>query len=129
MTYTKVDGADIDPAPGPHLAASPFDKRIGEALGVRAFGFYEVELPAGSSTVPHDHQDDRAEDVYAVIRGSGVVVIDGHEVPLSPGQYIAVTPESRREVRAGDQGFAFIAVCAAPMDDCRPDRPDLPPSA
>jgi uncharacterized cupin superfamily protein len=114
MTYTRVDAAEIEPAPGPHPAASPYDKGVGQALGVRAFGIYQVELPAGAETVRHDHADDGAEDVYAVVRGTGTVIVDGHDVPVGPGQFIAVTPESARHVRAGDSGLILIAVCAAP---------------
>jgi hypothetical protein len=54
-TYTRVDAAELEPAPGPHPAgphpaASPFDKGVGQALGVRAFGMYQVELSPGADT-------------------------------------------------------------------------------
>lgn len=114
MTYTTVDAATLKPAPGPHPAASPHDKGVGQALGVRAFGIYQVELPPGTETVRHDHLDDGAEDVYAVIEGTGTVVVDGEQVPVEPGRFVAVTPDSARHVRAGEAGLVFIAVCAAP---------------
>ena len=114
MTYTHVDVATITPAPGSHPAASPYDKGVGEALGVSAFGIYQIELPAGAETVEHDHNDDGAEDVYAILRGSGTVVVDGEDVPVAPGQFIAVSTQSTRQVRAGQDGLSFIAVCAAP---------------
>lgn len=82
------------------------------ALGISAFGLYQVELPAGEATVRHNHIQDGAEDAYAVIRGNGVVVIDEHEVPVGPGEFIAVTPESDRYIRAGESGLSFIAICA-----------------
>jgi mannose-6-phosphate isomerase-like protein (cupin superfamily) len=63
---------------------------------------------------PHGHREDRAEDVYAAIHGTGTVIVDGEEVPLGPGRFIAVTPDSARHVRAGDDGLVFIAVCAPP---------------
>lgn len=113
MTYTSVDAAHLQAAPGPHPAASAYDKGVGEALGVRAFGVYQVELPAGALTVQHDHLHDGAEDVYAVLRGNGAVVVDGVDVPVGPGHFVAVTPESTRQVRAGASGLVFIAVCAA----------------
>ncbi len=87
---------------------------VGEVLGVRAFGIYQVELPPGAETVRHDHADDKAEDVYAVVSGTGVVVVDGEHVPVQPGQFVAVTPDSSRHVRAGVGGLVFIAVCAPP---------------
>ena len=111
MTYTVVDAAALPAAPGPHPAASAFDKGVGQALGVHGFGVYQVELPPGAETVAHDHAEDGAEDVYAPIRGGGVVVVDGDEVPIAPGQFIAVTPDSRRHVRAGSDGLTFIAIC------------------
>jgi uncharacterized cupin superfamily protein len=110
--YTKVDAAAVEQRPGPHPAASAYDKGIGEALGLRAFGLYQVELPPGAETVPHSHAGDGAEDVYAVVRGNGVAVVDGVEVPLEPGDFIAVTPEATRYVRAGAAGLTYIAVCA-----------------
>jgi uncharacterized cupin superfamily protein len=112
MTYTKVDVAQIQAAPGPHPAGSPYDKGVGHALGVRAFGIYQVELPPGAETVRHNHADDGAEDVYAVLHGTGTVIVDGQDVPVAPGQFIAVSPESARHVRAGDSGLILIAVCA-----------------
>jgi uncharacterized cupin superfamily protein len=112
LSYKAVDAAAPKPAPGPHPAASPHDKGIGQALGVHAFGLYQVELPPGEQTVRHDHTDDGAEDVYAIVHGTGTVV-DGQEVPVRPGRFIAVTPDSARQVRAGDGGLIFIAVCAA----------------
>jgi uncharacterized cupin superfamily protein len=113
MSYTTVDAASLKPAPGPHPAASPYDKDIGQALGIRAFGLYQVELPPGGQTVRHDHTDDGAEDVYAVVHGTGTVVVDAQEVPVRAGQFVAVTSDSARQVRAGDTGLVLIAVCAA----------------
>jgi len=113
-SYIKLDAATLEPEPGAHPAASAYDKGIGRALGVGAFGLYQVELPAGCETVAHDHASDGAEDVYAVIRGNGTAIIDGEEVPLVPGEFIAVQPASVRHVRAGTAGLTFIAVCASP---------------
>jgi uncharacterized cupin superfamily protein len=112
--YQIVDPSDLTIGRGPHPAASPFEKRVGEAIGLSAFGLYQVELPPGEATVAHDHRDDRAEDAYAILRGGGWVVVDGDETPVAPGQYVAVTVESSRYLRAGSEGMAFIAVCAAP---------------
>jgi len=111
VSYQIVDPASITAGPGPHPAASPFDKRISEHLGVSAFEVYQVELP---ETVRHDHLADRVEDVYAILRGDGWVLVDDEQVPVGPGQFVAVTVESARQVRAGDSGLAFIALCATP---------------
>lgn len=114
MAYQIVDPASITAGPGPHPAASPFDKRISEHLGVSAFEVYQVELPPGAETVRHDHLADQVEDVYAILRGEGWVLVDDEQVPVGPGHFVAVTVESARQVRASDTGLAFIALCAAP---------------
>jgi uncharacterized cupin superfamily protein len=114
VTYQIVDPSALDVGRGPHPAASPFEKWVGEAIGITAFGLYQIELPAGEETVPHDHRDDHAEDAYAVVRGRGWVIVDEQETAVGPGQFIAVTVESSRYLRAGPDGLVFIAVCAAP---------------
>jgi len=111
MGYRVVDAADLSAEPGPHPAASPYDKGIGAALGVERFGIYQVELPPGAATVAHDHTQDGAEDVYAVLAGSGSVIVDGEEVPVKPGMFIAVDRASTRQVRASPDGLTYIAVC------------------
>ena len=114
VPHRRVSGAGLAAAPGPHPAASRFDKGVGEALGITAFGLYQVELPPGEATVAHDHRDDGVQDAYAILRGAGVVIVDGEEVPVSAGDFVAVTPGSARQVRAGGDGLVFIAVCASP---------------
>jgi uncharacterized cupin superfamily protein len=109
--YRVVDAAEVAAAPGSHPAASAFDKGVGAALGVERFGVYQVELPPGAETVAHDHAEDGAEDVYAMIAGSGAVIVDGKEVAVRPGMFVAVDKDSTRQVRAGPDGLAFIAVC------------------
>jgi uncharacterized cupin superfamily protein len=116
VSFRILDPADLEIGRGPHPAASPFEKRVGEAIGITAFGLYQIELPAGAETVPHDHRDDHAEDAYTVLHGDGWLVVDGEETPVGPGQYIAVTVESSRFLRAGQDGLAFVAVCASPHD-------------
>jgi uncharacterized cupin superfamily protein len=114
MAYHHLHADDLEARPGPHPAASRFDKGVSQALGIRAFGLYQVELPAGAQTVRHNHVDDGAEDAYAVIGGAGVVFVDDREVVVGPGDFIAITPESERYVAASDGGLVFIAICASP---------------
>jgi uncharacterized cupin superfamily protein len=111
--YAVVDVAAVPREPGPHPAASPYDRDIGAALGVRAFGIYQVELPPDGASVLHDHAVDGAQDVYVILRGSGSVMVDGEPVPMRPGACIAVSAASTRQVRAGDAGLVYLAVCAS----------------
>lgn len=112
MPYTVVDASAIPAGHGPHPAASPYDRRISDALGVTAFEVYQVELPPGAETVPHDHIDDRNDDVYAIIAGHGWLVIDDEPTPIKPGQFVSVDLHHTRHLRAGPHGLTVIAVCA-----------------
>jgi len=88
VTYQVVDPNAITAGRGPHPAASPFDKRISEQLGVSAFEVYQVELPPGAETVRHNHLIDRVEDVYAILRGEGWVIVDDESVAVCSGQQL-----------------------------------------
>ena len=112
MSFRMVDAAAVPLGPGPHPAASPYDKKLSEPRGLTNFELYQVELPPGATTVVHDHLADEVEDAYVVVAGSGWLVVDGQEVALNVGHCVAVTQESVRAVRAGEDGCTLIAVCA-----------------
>lgn len=102
------------PVLAPHPAASPFDKRVSEALSISAFEAYMVELPPDAETVRHDHLDDGVEDLYFIVSGNGWVIVDDERLPVRPGLFVAVTVESARQLKAGAQGLSFVALCGAP---------------
>ena len=112
MSFRIVDVAEVPLGPGPHPAASPYDKKVSEPLGLTHFELYQVVLPPGASTVLHDHVADAVEDAYVVVNGSGWLVVDDQEVALHVGHCVAVTQESVRAVRAGQDGCTLIAICA-----------------
>lgn len=112
MPYRIADPALIDAGPGPHPAASPFDKRVSEHLGLTAFEVYQVELPAQAHTVMHHHNDDDVEDLYVFTAGTGWVIVDDEQISVRPGHYVAVSLDALRQVRAGDDGLTFTAICA-----------------
>jgi uncharacterized cupin superfamily protein len=99
MAHVIVDVNSVPAGHGPHPAASPYDKRISEALGVTAFEVYQVELPARAETVRHNHLDDRNEDVYAIISGAGWVVVDDEPTAVQRGHFISVDIGSTRYLR------------------------------
>ncbi|WIB26734.1 cupin domain-containing protein [Curtobacterium sp. MCSS17_015] len=112
MPYSVIQVAQVPASVDEHPASSPWDRRLNDALGITAFGLYQVELPPDGETVPHDHRDDGAEDAYVLVGGSAALLVDGDQVPLRTGDAAAVTPESRRWIRAGSDGCTIIAVCA-----------------
>ncbi|MDF9716660.1 cupin domain-containing protein [Nocardioides sp. ChNu-153] len=111
MAFSVVNASSLAPGRGPHPAASAYDKRITDHLGVTGFAVYQVEVPPGERTEPHDHLEDGVEDVYAVVRGSGWVVVDDETTPIGVGDFVGVSKEATRYVLAGDEGCDLIAVC------------------
>lgn len=85
MTYTTIDAAVLKPAPGPHPAASPHHNSIGQALGVRAFGLYQVELPPGGTTARHDHIDDEPRTCTPSCTGLARSSWTASRCPCGPG--------------------------------------------
>lgn len=112
MPFSVVNVSDVPASDSEHPASSPYDRRLTGPLGITRFGLYEVDLPAGAATVPHDHRDDHAEDAYVVVRGSGWLVVDGAETALVAGDSAGVTEEPERWFRAGPEGCTLIAICA-----------------
>ena len=59
----------------------------------------------------HTHQQN--EELYIVIKGSGVFYADGEEFPVQEGSLIRVEPEAERGIAAGSQGMTYICIQAA----------------
>jgi mannose-6-phosphate isomerase-like protein (cupin superfamily) len=90
-------------------------RKVRRTLGAKAFGFNHIRLPAGIDGREHDESDSNQEEVYYVIAGSGVLTVDGEEVPLRAGLFVRVDPGATRAVVAGDEGLEFIAI-GAPLE-------------
>jgi mannose-6-phosphate isomerase-like protein (cupin superfamily) len=60
----------------------------------------------------HDERESGQEEIYTALRGSGVIVVDGKQVPLEPGHYVLVEPSSTRQVIAGSEGLSYLIVGA-----------------
>lgn len=94
----------------------------GAELGVESFGIQLLEFPAGFPDYPeHDHADDRQEEVYVVLNGSGEFEIDGERVPVKAGQMIRIDPASTRKLWPGAGGARVLAIgCAQAVAYERP---------
>jgi mannose-6-phosphate isomerase-like protein (cupin superfamily) len=107
-TYVDVDSLEGE-GPGGMV------RKTRRAVGARAFGFNYFTLPPGVVGREHDHAENRQEEVYFVVRGSGTMRIDGEEVELRPGRFIRVDPESTRVPVAGDEGLELVTF-GAPIE-------------
>ena len=90
-------------------------RKVRRAIGARAFGFNYFTIPPGVEGREHDHADANMEEVYVVVRGSGVMRVDGEDVELRPGRFLRVDPASTRVPVAGDEGLEFVTF-GAPLD-------------
>ncbi len=103
MSYQIVDANEIEAQRGVF-------KGLRGPLGVSAFGINQLELPAGAEGPEHDHAGDGQEEVYAVIRGSGTIRVEGEEHELRPGHFVFLSPDQKRQMAAGPDGLVWIGI-------------------
>ena len=91
-------------------------KRARIALGVKSFAMMVVDLPPDSDEMfpEHSHEEDGSEEVYWLLSGSGLLVIDGTEFPIEPGVAARVGPAPRRRLRSGPQGARVLMLAGVP---------------
>ena len=108
--YDAVDLDDLEgEGPGGMV------RKVRRALGGRAFGFNYFTFPPDTEGREHDHAESRQEEVYFVVRGGGVMRVDGEEVELRPGRFVRVDPLARRQPVAGPDGLEYV-VFGAPIN-------------
>ena len=90
-------------------------RKVRRAVGGRAFGFNYFTFPPRAEGREHDHAEANQEEVYFVVRGSGVMRVDGEDVELRPGRFLRVDPASTRMPVAGGDGLEFVTF-GAPLD-------------
>lgn len=98
---------------------------VRRALDITAFGVNIVEIAPGADIPAHDETESGQEELYAVLAGSAVAVVDGIEHQAPAGTYIRIAPPAHRTVRnAGREPVTLLIVGAprgsgfAPMDWC-----------
>lgn len=127
--YTKAtfDFASLPPLTSP--------RRRLELRSV-ALGLIHLEADRGY-TFTHRHREQ--EEVYIVVEGSGELLVNGESVPLARGDFVRVSPQAWRALKAGAEGL--LAICAGAVgshypedenaryliDDGEPNYDDLPP--
>jgi quercetin dioxygenase-like cupin family protein len=89
-------------------------KLVARELGARAIKLNQFDSQPGQAGFEHDERESGQEEVYIPLRGSGVLRVEGQEVPLEPGRYVLVEPEAPRQVVAGPEGLSYAVVGAVP---------------
>ena len=104
----------------------------GVALGL-------IRLPAGDGyTFTHSHAEQ--EEVYIVVEGKSLMVVDGELLTLEGGDIVRVSPAAKRALKATENTALFV-ICTGGLaagypkqpnaryliDDGIPDYDDVPP--
>ena len=68
------------------------------------------QLPAGAG-VPFVHSHKNNEEIYGILAGEGVAVIDGEEITLSAGDWLKIAPAAKRQFSASaNSGITFVCI-------------------
>lgn len=109
-------------------------------LVLKSVGLGLARVPAGMGyTFMHRHEEQ--EEVYIVLKGKGIIHIDGKDISLTKGDFVRVGPEAKRALKAADNSeLVCLIVGALPakgyprkpksntlIDDGIPDWENLPP--
>ena len=95
---------------------------VGQELGLTGSEISFNYAPAGTFA-PFVHSHKLNEEVYIILSGKGMFMVDGEEFLIQEGNVIRVAPESERAIKAEDN-MAYICIQAqggsltqATMDD------------
>lgn len=87
---------------------------VRRTLGVASFGMNIVDIPPGEGIPEHDETSRDQEEVFMVLSGSAILVIDGERHRAPAGTLARLDPEpSRTVVNEGDE-VASVLIVSAP---------------
>lgn len=84
------------------------------SLGVESFGMNLVELQPGESIPEHDETGRDQEEVFIVVEGDAIIVIEGEDHPARAGTYVRFEPHVRRTARNDGEGTVTLMMVSAP---------------
>jgi len=77
------------------------------------FSLHLVRLDPGAEIGRHVHEG--SWELHQVIQGSGLLLLDGREIPYQPGMATPLPQGEPHAVRAGADGLGLLAVFAPPL--------------
>ena len=87
---------------------------VRRSLGIGSFGMNLVEIPPGEDIPEHDELDRDQEEVFLVLDGDAVVVVNGEETAAPAGTFVRVDVDAKRTVRNGGSEPASVLIVSAP---------------
>ena len=79
-----------------------------------SFGLNVVEIEQGYSIPEHNELERDQEEVFVVLDGDAVMVIDGEEHPAPAGTFTRVAPSLTRTVRNDGEKPVRLLIVSAP---------------
>lgn len=87
---------------------------IRRSLDCKSFGANLVEIPPGESIPEHDETERDQEELFAIVSGSGTLVIDGEDHPAPAGTFARIDPAHKRTVRNDGADACSVLIVSAP---------------
>ena len=84
------------------------------SLGVNSFGINLVEISPGESIPEHDETGRDQEEVFIVVDGDAVIVIDGEDHAAPAGTFVRFDPDVRRTARNDGDNATVLMMVSAP---------------
>ena len=69
-----------------------------KALGTECFGYNLVEIGPGGGIPEHNEAESGQVELYAILEGEAVLVIDGEETAAPAGTFASIEPGSSRTI-------------------------------
>ena len=105
-------------------ARSPVHRRGGQSsfllltegqFGSEHLAITWVDCPPGSRQGLHRH--DTEEQVYVIVRGRGVMIVEGDEEEVAEGTLVYVPPRSDHAIRnTSDEMMCYVSATSPPFD-------------
>jgi mannose-6-phosphate isomerase-like protein (cupin superfamily) len=108
-SYTHQQLKDVkDSAPEYGLGDAMEARFAREALDAEQTGVsYHRIKPGQRQGIGHRHDED--EEIYVIVRGSGLIKLDDEIIEIEELDAIRISPEVVRALEAGDEGIEFLA--------------------
>ena len=87
---------------------------VRRSLGLESFGMNLVAVEPGYAIPEHDETGRNQEEVFIILSGDAVAVLDGEDHPAPAGTFIRVSPEVRRTIRNDGPEHVELLIASAP---------------
>ncbi|HMN98573.1 MAG TPA: cupin domain-containing protein [Miltoncostaeaceae bacterium] len=87
---------------------------VRRSLEISAFGVNLVEIAPGSAIPEHDELARDQEEMFVVMEGDAVLVVDGEDHAAPQGTFARLDPEHLRTVRNDGDHPAVVLIVSAP---------------